>query len=152
MFAPWLSRIRVFKKEPAIDYPVMCKRCKNPPCVTSCKFSALKANPDAGGIIVDEEACVGCGECTEACPFGALYIPDGKDFPIVCDLCGGTPKCVEFCPAGVLKFLSSEELAREKQEKIAQSHMEPFLEKWGLSQKEKKPSPIEAMAIGQLKL
>jgi len=152
MFAPWLSRIRVFKKEPAVDYPVFCRRCKNPPCVKSCEFSALKVDTNSGVIVVDKEACIGCGECSKACSFGAIYMPDDGEFPLVCDLCGGDPKCVKYCPAGVLKFMTSEELARVKQEKIALGHMDKFLEKWGLAPQKEKPSPVEAMAIGQLKL
>jgi Fe-S-cluster-containing hydrogenase component 2 len=151
IFAPWLSRIRVFKKEPAIDYPVSCKKCKNPPCLKSCEFSALSVDPSSGGVVVNEKMCTGCGECTKGCPFGAIYLPDGRNFPVVCDLCGGDPKCVKFCPAGVLRFMTSDELARIKQQKIALDHMGTFLEKWGLAPKEEL-SPVEAMLSGEFKL
>jgi len=152
MFAPWFSRIRVFKQEPVIDYPVSCKRCKNPPCVKSCEFSALRLDTSSGVIVVNEKECIGCGECTKACPFGAIYIPDGRDFPIVCDLCGGEPKCVKFCPAGVLKFITSEELTATKQKEIALKHMNTLLKKWGLAPKKEEPSPVEAILRGEFKL
>jgi Fe-S-cluster-containing hydrogenase component 2 len=152
MFAPWLSRIRVLKKEPAIDYPVVCKRCKNPSCVKSCEFSALTVDPSSGVVVVNEKECTGCGECTKGCPFGAIYVPDGKSVAVVCDLCGGDPKCVTFCPAGVLKFMTSNELARTRQEKIALDHMNESLEQWGVAPKEEEPSPVEAMLRGEFKI
>ncbi len=50
---------------------------------------------------VDAEACLGCGVCTERCPFGALSVPE--DVAVV-DVarCLGCGVCVPTCPAGAI--------------------------------------------------
>ncbi|MCD6418277.1 4Fe-4S binding protein [bacterium] len=51
--------------------------------------------------VLDDEKCVGCGECVSACPYDALVIIDGKPVidPAKCTGCG---ICVESCPYGAL--------------------------------------------------
>ncbi len=47
-------------------------------------------------IVMDEEKCVGCGTCVEACFLGNISVVDGKakHGPS----CSGCGKCVEVCP------------------------------------------------------
>lgn len=40
-----------------------------------CPVNAIHS--DADSIVIDD-ACIGCGLCAERCPFGAIYIQDGK--------------------------------------------------------------------------
>jgi len=48
--------------------------------------------------VVDETACLGCGTCTERCPFGAIYLP--ADVAVVdVGRCLGCGLCVPTCPA-----------------------------------------------------
>ena len=51
----------------------------------------------------DDEKCVGCGACAEACPFSALSVVDGG---IVVDSrqCMGCGVCVTVCPGGALSI------------------------------------------------
>jgi adenylylsulfate reductase, subunit B len=47
---------------------------------------------------IDPNKCVGCGNCTEVCPFGVLEIENGKavvKHPENCRRCGA---CVSACP------------------------------------------------------
>ena len=52
---------------------------------------------DVVTLNLNEEKCIGCLACVDACPFGAIQInPDGD--VLKCDLCGGDPVCVKYCP------------------------------------------------------
>lgn len=54
-------------------------------------------------IKIDEEKCVGCGECIPGCPEGALQIIDGKA-RLVSDLfCDGLGACIGSCPYNAIK-------------------------------------------------
>ena len=117
IFNPSLSRIRVTTRETElIDFPVICRQCLNPPCQKVCPTQAISRN-SLGANQIEEELCIGCGECVSACPFGAIYIPTGEKVPISCDLCGGDPQCVAYCPREVLTYTSNEGLARDKRVK-----------------------------------
>ncbi|MCJ7445392.1 MAG: 4Fe-4S binding protein [Methanotrichaceae archaeon] len=78
---------------------VVCRGCKDPPCVRACPNGALERKPD-GNIVFHEELCAGCGKCEKSCLIGAISLcKDGK--PIKCIHCGA---CVDFCPHDVLKL------------------------------------------------
>ena len=110
IFNPSLSRIRVTTDESElIDFPVTCRHCADPTCQSVCPTQAISRNNRQEVNQINEELCVGCGECASACPFGAIYIPMGEKVPISCDLCGGEPQCVKYCPREVLIYTSNEE-------------------------------------------
>ena len=50
---------------------------------------------------IDVKACIGCGACVNACPFGAMKMVDGKAVvnPDLCTLCGA---CVGACPVSAI--------------------------------------------------
>jgi len=119
IFNPYLSRIKVTTSESSlVDFPVVCRQCQIPPCQEVCPTHAISRNNHLGIKQIEEELCIGCGECVSACPFGAIYIPRGEKIPISCDLCSGDPQCVKYCPGGVLIYTSDEGLAKEKRKKF----------------------------------
>ena len=56
-------------------------------------------------VRIDQEACISCGTCVDACPYGQIYLEKETDKVFKCDLCDGEPKCVEACPHGVISLL-----------------------------------------------
>lgn len=127
---PKRSRIRVVTlNRIPIDVPVVCGQCSVPFCIESCPVSALERN-SAGGILVNDELCAGCGKCVEACPYGAISIDTLTHTAIACDLCNGQPLCVEWCPTGALTCVSSPLTVQEKRWSTALLLSEPLLKKW----------------------
>ncbi len=63
--------------------------------------SACKGPVESTQLIVDTDACTGCGECVEVCPYGAIEVIDG-DAVIDPSLCHFCYRCVEQCPEGAI--------------------------------------------------
>lgn len=81
-----------------------CKQCAGAECVAVCPSQALSVDLETGARVINEELCVGCQLCLNACP----VVPPRIRYDAVtntcfkCDLCGGDPQCVKFCPTGAL--------------------------------------------------
>jgi Fe-S-cluster-containing dehydrogenase component len=102
-----VSHVKVAK---AFFVPKMCNHCAASPCVQVCPVGASYRTKD-GVVLVDQEHCVGCGYCVQACPYGSRFIPHEASAPYTrtaqkCTLCyhritkGLKPACVAACPVG----------------------------------------------------
>ena len=68
-FAPSLSRIRVMQlHEPGMNVPVVCVNCADAPCIAACPKGAVFRDASVPVVRINEEKCIGCGECVTACP------------------------------------------------------------------------------------
>lgn len=76
---------------------IVCRACRDPPCARVCPTDALK--PRSGGVLLDPEKCIGCGNCVEACTLGAIFWDEAENKPQICNHCG---YCIKYCPHGVL--------------------------------------------------
>lgn len=55
-------------------------------------------------IKIDEDKCVGCGLCANACHEGAIAIVDGKAKLLRDDYCDGLGNCLPVCPTKAITF------------------------------------------------
>lgn len=62
-------------------------------------------------IEIDEEKCVGCGACADACHEGAIQMVDGKAKLMRDDYCDGLGDCLPSCPVDAIHFVEREALA-----------------------------------------
>jgi Fe-S-cluster-containing dehydrogenase component len=104
-----------FPDQPAVEIlktffvPKLCNHCANPPCVQVCPVGATFQTRD-GVVLVDEDYCVGCRYCIQACPYGARYLHPEKKVADKCTFCyhritkGLLPACVEVCPTQARVF------------------------------------------------
>ncbi|MCP4149577.1 MAG: cyclic nucleotide-binding domain-containing protein [bacterium] len=93
--------------EPIIR-PEHCTHCKDAPCLTSCKFKAIKRDMGTRTIEIILDKCVGCSLCARACPFNVISIirtQGKKRVALKCTYCSehqGGPACVRSCPTNTL--------------------------------------------------
>ena len=55
-------------------------------------------------IKIDEEKCIGCGKCAEACHEGAIEMVNGKAVLTREDYCDGLGDCLPACPVDAISF------------------------------------------------
>lgn len=85
--------------------PRLCNHCDTPPCIPVCPVQATFQRED-GVVLIDNEACVGCGYCVQACPYDARFINHETQTADKCTFCehrleaGLLPACVETCVGG----------------------------------------------------
>lgn len=89
--------------------PKLCNQCEKPPCVKVCPVAATYQTGD-GVVLVDQERCIGCRYCIQACPYGARFLHPELRVADKCTWCyhritkGLLPACVQACPTGARIF------------------------------------------------
>ena len=85
--------------------PRLCNHCDNAPCIKVCPVQATFQRED-GIVMVDNERCVACAYCVQACPYDARFINNDTLTADKCTFCahrledGLLPACVETCVGG----------------------------------------------------
>jgi len=77
---------------------IVCRACPDPPCADVCPTDALLLHA-GGGVRLKPELCIGCGNCNEACPFGAVFWNARENKPQICVHCS---YCAAYCPYEVI--------------------------------------------------
>ena len=109
-----------------------CMHCSEAACVEVCPSGALYHN-EYGFVTYDKDKCIGCGYCTQYCPFNVPHLDTNRITGMgkmdKCTLCttsgrnrlaiGKEPACVEACPAGALVFGDRDELIAEGRRRVA---------------------------------
>ena len=93
-----------------------CLQCEKALCMAVCPVEALTRDPLTSAVVVDAQACLSCGMCIIACPYGYMNLDDSSRRATKCDLCGGDPRCVQMCMAGALHFDSIQSLVERRKE------------------------------------
>ncbi len=95
-----------------VNLPRSCLHCEVAPCVTVCPTGASYKRVEDGIVLVNEDACIGCGLCAWACPYGARELDAAAGVMKKCTLCvdriynenlpeeDREPACVRTCPTG----------------------------------------------------
>ena len=93
-----------------------CNHCDDAPCMTICPTSALHRT--ANGVVdFQDDDCIGCKACMNACPYDALYINPETNTANKCNFCnhrleiGLEPSCVVVCPTEAIKVVDLDDPA-----------------------------------------
>lgn len=64
--------------------PVLCNHCSNAPCVEACPVEpkAMYKTPD-GITMHNNERCIGCRACQEACPYSMDEVQKSGDYSVI---------------------------------------------------------------------
>jgi Fe-S-cluster-containing dehydrogenase component len=99
-----------------VNFPRSCLHCDDAPCVTVCPTGASYKRAEDGIVLVNEDACIGCGLCAWACPYGARELDADQGVMKKCTLCvdriyndslpeeDREPACVRTCPTNARHF------------------------------------------------
>jgi len=93
------ARIHIEDDWPDIGGIHVCIACKDHPCIEACPGEALSWD---GHVVLDEDKCIFCNACVDACPVGGVSIHPATAYPLICDTCGGRFSCVSVCPTGAI--------------------------------------------------
>lgn len=116
-----LRRVRIFEdgvfpQTKVVALSMACNHCDNALCTRVCPVQAMHKRPD-GIVVVDTEACAGCGQCFQFCPYGAPQMDKAVRKTYKCSMCADRidqnlmPACATVCPTGALQWGKWEEIA-----------------------------------------
>ncbi len=103
--AIWPARARLHVEAKSDDGPFtpnVCRQCQDAPCAAVCPVEAMTLDATTGAWVVDGAACIGCGACEDACPYGVIVVDADLETSLKCDFCGGAPECAAICPSGAI--------------------------------------------------
>lgn len=103
-----------------------CQHCTNAGCVNMCPAGALYKDEETGIVTYDQDKCIGCQNCSAACPYDVPRYEDrgGKTVINKCSGCvdriaqGMMPACVTTCQPGALQFGTREEMIALANERL----------------------------------
>lgn len=105
------SRITLLQVD-GLNIPTTCRHCKNAPCIKACPVDAIKRDGDI--VKIDNDTCIVCRVCIEACPFGSISVNPDKEMMIKCDLCDGDPECAKYCAYQAIEYIDERERVYNK--------------------------------------
>lgn len=110
---PNLRRIWLERNPFEGHYEILtCRQCSPAQCVEACPTGALYVDEKTGIKVINEEECIGCGACVDACVMESSRInfDPVKNVALKCDLCEDRPngpECVRQCPNVCLEVVKA---------------------------------------------
>jgi len=99
-----------------------CNHCEYPACLVSCPVSnandpsnpanAIFKRKEDGVVLINQDVCIGCKNCIQACPYGAPQFNSNTNKVEKCTFCahrldaGLQPACVTACVGDALHVIS----------------------------------------------
>src|SRR5437588_11084623 len=108
--------------------PVVCMHCDSPTCAEVCPADAIKKTADGVVQSARKQACIACGNCVLACPFGVPKMKVEFELMMKCDMCydrtsvGKRPMCATVCPSGALFYGSRDQVEQLRPRSIPVDH------------------------------
>ncbi len=99
-----------------------CMHCAEASCVSVCPTGAATHNGEF--VVIDQEWCVGCGYCVQACPFNVPHRSEKTGTARKCTFCndraanGDQPACASACPTGALTWGQRDELLVKAKDRV----------------------------------
>ncbi len=105
-----------------------CQHCERPACAGVCPVTAISKLP-MGPVVIDENKCIGCRYCFQACPFKIPRFDFKKRVTRKCTLCYDRtpllnymkPACVAACPVAALSFGYKDAITREAMRRVGKN-------------------------------
>lgn len=114
--------VEVYGNKPV---PLHCHHCEVAACMMVCPSGAIHRKGEREPVLVDQDKCIGCKMCVQACPFGMMTINTSGKGVLKCDLCihrleqGMNPACVTACPTKAVLYVEDSAVSKEKRKQIA---------------------------------
>lgn len=104
-----------------------CQHCEQPACAGVCPVTAITKLPE-GPVVINEDKCIGCRYCFQACPYKVPRFDFEKRVTRKCTLCYDRipllnymkPACVAACPVGALSFDYRPEIVKKARRRLQQ--------------------------------
>ena len=93
-------------KSPVAVDSAFCDKCGVPMALWTLKKAREAADEVSGRIvpIIDQDVCIGCSACVNACNEGVLEIVAGKSAVVDVNACTSAGTCAEVCPTGACQL------------------------------------------------
>jgi formate dehydrogenase iron-sulfur subunit len=133
--SPTAWNLIVARKGVALDdqpfFNYQCMHCTEAACAMGCPSGAL-AIDDRGFVSFNQDKCIGCGYCSQFCPFGipqlgTANLLTGEARAAKCTFCQdkieagtGGPSCAEACPTGALTWGERGTLLAEAKTRVSE--------------------------------
>jgi len=107
-----------------------CFHCTDAACEKVCPETAISYTK-YGTVVIDQDKCVGCGYCTQNCPFDVVSLKEykdknGKEYRKAhkCTMCtdrieeGLQPACITTCHTGAMEFGDKDAMIKKAEQRV----------------------------------